>query len=166
MLGDIAKLLRDNNLRYGDKFKLVTEEECLRPIYLITPEISQDQIRIDNRGPKEFCKTIRGFTHEMKSYYEARIIESKELRGHPLGGRFSLLGGCDLLIEYGEIRVLQLLPYKPGDVIASADGKLLMAGDCVTLQTEEVCALSFRAALLTSKSPSSRKKSSPRRAFG
>lgn len=42
------------------------------------------------------------------------------------------------MVEYGEIRLLQLVPYEPGDIIVSADGKLLMTGDCVTLQTEEV----------------------------
>lgn len=74
----------------------------------------------------------------MKRYYEARILESKELKGRVLTGRFSLLGGCELLVEYGEIRVLQLVPYEPGDIMASADGKLLMTGDCVVLQTEDV----------------------------
>ena len=74
----------------------------------------------------------------MKSYYEARIIESKELKGQGLTSRFSLLGGCELMVEYGEIKLLQLIPYEPGDIMVSTDGKLLMTGDCITLQTEEV----------------------------
>lgn len=41
MQPDIARLLRENNLRYGDKFKLITEDESLRPIYFIAPEINR-----------------------------------------------------------------------------------------------------------------------------
>jgi hypothetical protein len=73
----------------------------------------------------------------MKLYYEARILESKELRGRNLNGMsYSLLGGCEMLVEYGEIRILQVMPYEPGDIIISSDSKLIMKGDCVCLQTE------------------------------
>lgn len=72
----------------------------------------------------------------MKNYYEMRIIESKEYKKQPLiVDSYSLLGGSELLLQYGDVRFLKVVRYDSGDVLPSADGKLIANGDYVFLST-------------------------------
>lgn len=50
MQPDISFLLKQNNLQYGDRFRLYTEEPGLEPIYFISLQVKKQLIDIDNNG--------------------------------------------------------------------------------------------------------------------